>query len=657
MPKKKGGKLLGQGSYGCVFDELECNTKAECGFNKLKDGAIGKDGSMSKSLIGKIFNNKDSFVGELEKFALVRNVIDPKGIWSIPFYGYCAATNLGNLNEINKCTDHNSKELLDKRSTYPVILQKKGGDSLDKARSVTLEELKMIKDTLMKAAYDLATKGYAHTDIKLANVLLSEDRKSCYLIDYGLLRKITDPSRYMEQYGDDRIRYASYPPYPPEWVLLRGGGKDEWDKKGLAESLPTGWENEIWNAAVTAQQNNKDNYLAFVSNNGLYKVDIYSIGIVLGQLMKIHGIADSELEKDVKQMLQGDITQRMNPLDLAKKGGFSNGMINAMVLGANMGKKAASFNPVARLGMKATKALANSPVVNGLMKVRDPESAQQWLQEAKGSVPGLRTALDLKDKYTPGSVLENAKTFVPQGLQVQGLAMMQNPGETMQSLRNQVAQNPRLSGVMNRMASARQLVTNAAANPRGMMQNMQARAMGNNRIQSLMSKAADIKQNGMTGLREQAANMQQRALGMSGNLREQAANMQQRALGMSGNLREQAANMQQRAMGISGNLREQAANMQQRALGMSGNLREQAANMQQQMAAQYQQYGDQYSPRQLMTRVNNLADVGRQAVTAQAQMLGDNARGFVSNLQQAYPPQPTYGGKNEKKKSSKKSKK
>ena len=70
---------IAEGSYGCVFSPpLKC-------LNKKKTTA---------SQAGKIFNNRDSMEEEKELAEKI-NKIDPKGKWTVPYYGSCFA----NVNE------------------------------------------------------------------------------------------------------------------------------------------------------------------------------------------------------------------------------------------------------------------------------------------------------------------------------------------------------------------------------------------------------------------------------------------------------------------------------------------------------------------------------------------------------------------------------
>jgi serine/threonine protein kinase len=194
-----GGKLVGQGSFGCVFNEpLLCENE-----NVRKHGQVSK-----------LLANVDAKAEISENNKISK--IDPGYKWHLKSYKSCKPKLPTESDGVNKCniipdgvqrkmseqwkTDGTDNSMLKK---YTNILQDDGGTSVSdyiankpssfskqSSKNKAFIDLFIQSENLLLGIKELYEKNMCHFDIKTDNVVYNESKKRFNFIDFGLTRKI-----------------------------------------------------------------------------------------------------------------------------------------------------------------------------------------------------------------------------------------------------------------------------------------------------------------------------------------------------------------------------------------------------------------------------------------------------------------------------------
>lgn len=192
---KKGGKLLGQGSYGCVFDPpIKCT-----GETNKRDG------------VGKVMKTRH-VQGEIDMNNMLLK-IDPTGEFTNPMLSSdCkvlkkSITNKDESNNINRICE--VTDTLDMNKEYSQILYKYKGKDLLHVRDLDVMHM-------MNVIYGVLTlqkNNLCHRDIKEGNILAIKDKY--ILIDFGI--SIELDKVYTKSENDFHMHDYVY--YPPEFKI------------------------------------------------------------------------------------------------------------------------------------------------------------------------------------------------------------------------------------------------------------------------------------------------------------------------------------------------------------------------------------------------------------------------------------------------------
>lgn len=191
--------FVASGSYGCVFKpHLPCSTKQQF-YNKS---------------VGKVFEYKEDFAQEMTTIKNIINKVDPNHMFTLPMFAFCDV----NTSRIAK-RDHAEQCPLMTGNTQKQLIIKDGGKSIDELITTkqityaTFRKLVALMVPICEGIIALNTFGYIHQDIKPDNILY--DKKKLYLIDFGIVSKIT--RHYSKPLRS--IYKADYPYFPPEYKL------------------------------------------------------------------------------------------------------------------------------------------------------------------------------------------------------------------------------------------------------------------------------------------------------------------------------------------------------------------------------------------------------------------------------------------------------
>lgn len=306
-----GGKLLGSGSYGCVFmPHLKCHKKFA-----------------TKQAVGKIFDDERNFEDELKKVQDLQNIIDPQHKFTVPLLGFC---DVGSQDiELQSCDIiHPSKHA----RHYKQILYKYAGislhDHMTQRKGSINAFIRFIKalEPILQGMHTLAQHNLVHGDIKPANIMIAKGSNKIALIDFGFLTHTKDV------FAKSRLNVllADYPYFPPEFKMKffhHQQGFDSFYEKVMRNFNAN---RKVARAFATVlRMNTKDDLESlFTRKNVTYdasKIDIYSLGIVLLELFlwsqwsqkQYHRkVTNAVMREKVLELIRGmvhfDPTQRFN---------------------------------------------------------------------------------------------------------------------------------------------------------------------------------------------------------------------------------------------------------------------------------------------------------------------------------------------------------
>jgi serine/threonine protein kinase len=269
--------FVAQGSYGCVFSpNLPCTSQS----------------ITHSDTVGKIFASTNALEQEAE-LAQTVNKLDPKHVFTVPFYGKCRTSfEAVNSKELNRCR-HITK--IKKTRATSQLLFKQGGVELYQLlndKTLQLHQLIPLFLSLFQGIATLLKHKLVHADIKPANILVDWATKKAYLIDFGLMSPIKEiPFKFW------LLRYP-YLYFPPEFMiyyLLKVNDKTikvsnilnrvnnvhidniNFRKDWLDKFMPN-LNNELQTFIDMCVENPREFFRNF-ERRYLYKFDSYSIGM------------------------------------------------------------------------------------------------------------------------------------------------------------------------------------------------------------------------------------------------------------------------------------------------------------------------------------------------------------------------------------------
>ena len=275
--RKKGGKYIAQGTYGCVFgkpplkciDEKERSSEDEV--SKLMDNYAAKDE-----------------MKEGEKW----NAIDPTQQFSLTSSKKCEI-DVGNIkaeNNFNKCSVDYGDEMKDR----VLVFYKNGGPDLHKLRPLSANYEKIFSgfQNLFDGLAIAHKNNLVHTDIKPPNILTGNEDIHLRFIDFGLSFDVSDIQYIDEMYTENPTFYP-YWPFDIGSFISSGDLKMKWklkhryhifNKKYSADHIGVGISSfnipfdTLYN--IYKEVDFKDLKTIFK------KLDVFSMGVTLIEIMR-----------------------------------------------------------------------------------------------------------------------------------------------------------------------------------------------------------------------------------------------------------------------------------------------------------------------------------------------------------------------------------
>ena len=361
----KSTKLIGDGSYGCVYNPpLPCNNSNK----KTNTKKIRK-----QNYVGKVFTDEDE---ALEEFTIMKKIqkFDKKGKYTIPVEDKCDVElrDPEVYEQLKKCELF--QEEFAKRnfeSTYVQLVSKYGGISLKdfvrtRRHDYDFYEVCSKLMNVVSGLIFLHQKNICHRDIKEANIVISTTRpKRSFIIDFGLMKSMGEVYTFDEL----RVLEFDYVYYPPEFRVISNYMKlvdDHYDrttmsvkrfKNMLLEDYLANFENlidlydevldlttddlldqlsgfvdHLMEAAVLKDLNyltdptDHDSALQKFMYKEVAKVDVFSFGVILLKLLyrsqNYQKDSRSSSMKDIKELIRKcihfDVRKRHTMKDVKK---------------------------------------------------------------------------------------------------------------------------------------------------------------------------------------------------------------------------------------------------------------------------------------------------------------------------------------------------
>jgi len=205
---KKSNKLIGEGTFGCIYDDLNNPDKVHKIF--LHSVQYNEELNVSKMLYSTFKNNNIEFPKGL---LLPDNILNP---------------DLPNTIKREKLTSGGykiCKLLKDKqnkynKNSYLYLTYINGGKAINDCLNKfdTIYDLLVSLDNIFNAIADLESISIAHHDIKMPNVLYKTSTNSTILIDYGITSKYKD--LFLMNKSNNKNWPRSYFVWPPEFHAI-----------------------------------------------------------------------------------------------------------------------------------------------------------------------------------------------------------------------------------------------------------------------------------------------------------------------------------------------------------------------------------------------------------------------------------------------------
>ena len=204
-----GGKIIGQGTYGCVFNPpLLCKKKV------LKDG------------VGKV-TDTDDLLREMKAAKVLGKIVNYKYYFILP-EEYCVPRIIDNQEEkdINKCKYFQKAKLENLRQ----FTMNFGGVDLNKATNISFF---LLMKHLLEAGSLMLLNNFIHFDIHKANILVDKN-KVPRIIDFGMSFNVNEIS--LETIENRwKVLTPTYSAEPPEVTFLTA--VDDYNKYGFEDAL------------------------------------------------------------------------------------------------------------------------------------------------------------------------------------------------------------------------------------------------------------------------------------------------------------------------------------------------------------------------------------------------------------------------------------
>lgn len=210
MPKKNnGGTLLGEGTYGCVFDPAPPCSDQEQSISPVHPRS-------AHSTVAKVFADGEDAYDEWEKAEVISR-IDPEQKYFMYALTRCHTT--GKMILVDPAASKCSKVTSDAQTMYPMVKMPKGDQTIEQfvssTKPMTLDRLLLCMKDVFDGIRLLSSHNIVHQDLKFDNILVDTKSNRAKIIDMGLIqdaRTLFDPTA-------NPYLHSEYWLHPPEYRI------------------------------------------------------------------------------------------------------------------------------------------------------------------------------------------------------------------------------------------------------------------------------------------------------------------------------------------------------------------------------------------------------------------------------------------------------
>jgi serine/threonine protein kinase len=267
----KGGKIIGEGSYGCVNKpSLHC-------LNDLKNP--NKEINY-KDYVSKIMKTKEA-QKELKEFVIIGSY-DPTNEYHLgtPILCQPELTNKIINKEISKCKYIKGSEVEANPDDYKILLIKFGGPDLKHLCNTELEKYLSTKSRLKTDKFWLEVhrllmgikffkdNGLVHNDIKPQNILFNIKTGKLAFIDFGLMRSKQDIVSLSKK--SENFLGIYHWSYPLDCGLMN---KDKYQAfKDMSVSKKNTYKTQLCDMIINKQDNQKNTFDMSIKNPDAFNI-------------------------------------------------------------------------------------------------------------------------------------------------------------------------------------------------------------------------------------------------------------------------------------------------------------------------------------------------------------------------------------------------
>lgn len=306
-----GGKLLGQGTYGCVFyPSIKCSSNSNENLNKG---------------VSKVFKHEKYMNEELAEIKKIRQM-DKKGKFTNRALGSCSTSSSAiDTADMRDCR-FSRKITIPRKKLHQIVYEHKGIDLKEfMSAPYGISETFNYIYNLLKGVRVLIENRYLHLDLKPENILITDTNKAL-LIDFGLGRSF---DKLYDLDESDYILSYDYPWYAPEfrlfYALTREDNVEQFSLKMMVNDLLKNYnDTELFDKQtlkraiksllsilddnqeeVRNNSNSNNGFKRYFEENFAHKADVFAIGMVMHTLLKHSDddLNDFELEEKFKDII------------------------------------------------------------------------------------------------------------------------------------------------------------------------------------------------------------------------------------------------------------------------------------------------------------------------------------------------------------------
>lgn len=333
-----GGKLIGTGSYGCVFKpKLKCLKKKSNKSKKTKNKSKNKKKTHKKSSenISKLFFRDTNLEKELESGKSIINIKNYDK-WAAIYTSTCDSGSYNTIkkyeSDIKKCKgldkhNNDNDNMISLHGNYggiPISIYiidniMKHYEENNKQFIENYHKFLCLFKNIFKGLSDMNKHNICHLDIKYDNMVISKG--TIKLIDFGISNNsITGLNSIKRRARREFHTTRYYPPYPPELIYSGNTSKKELEEElymintygidrhhgNFIKSLHIDYfkdKKSLKKYINNMIQRNIDNPISKNELKKLYdKIDIYSLGIVLIYILKHINESNNIINTKVKKI-------------------------------------------------------------------------------------------------------------------------------------------------------------------------------------------------------------------------------------------------------------------------------------------------------------------------------------------------------------------